>query len=76
MFAWTGDIVQETSAESDPQSDGAAESLVNVVKRRVRSIQVAVESASGVEVPADHDLLTWPVPCATSVRRRFAVGRW
>ena len=74
-WAWTGDVVQETSAEGDPQSNGAAESSVNVVKGRVRSIKLAVESASGVEVPADHDLLTWLVPHAASMHPRFAVGR-
>ena len=65
-LAWTGDVVQETSAEGDPQSNGAPESSVNVVKGHVRSIKLAMESASGVELPADHDLLTW---------LRFAVGR-
>ena len=34
-----------------------------------------MESASGVEVPADHDLLTWLMPCAASMLRRVAVGR-
>ena len=48
-LAWTGDVVQETSAEGDPQSNGAAESSVNVVKGHVRSIKLAVESASGRE---------------------------
>ena len=67
--------MQETSVEGDPQSNGAAESSVNVVKRRVRSINMAVEPASGVEVPADHDLLTWLVPYAASMHRWFAVGR-
>ena len=74
-WAWTGDVVQETSAEGDPQSNGAAESSVTVVKGLVRSIKLAVESASGVEVPADHDLLTWLVPHAASMHPRFAVGR-
>ena len=74
-LAWTGDVVQETSAEGDPQSNGAAESSVNVVKGHVRSIKLAVESSSGVEVPADHDLLTWIVSYATSMHRRFSVGR-
>ena len=73
-LAWTGDVVQETSAE-DLQSNCAAESSVNVVKGHVRSIKLAVESASGVEVPADHDLLTSLVPYAASMHRRFAVGR-
>ena len=40
-LAWTGDVVQETSAECDPQSNGAAESSVNVVKGHVRSIKLA-----------------------------------
>ena len=74
-LAWTGAVVQETSAEGDQQPNGAAESSVNVVKQHVRSIKLAVESASSVEVPADHDLLTWLVPCAASMHRRFAVGR-
>ena len=74
-LAWTADVVQETSAEGDPQSNGAAESSVNVVKGHVRSIKLAVESASSVEVPADHDLLTWLVPYAASMHRRFAVDR-
>ena len=74
-LAWTGDMVQETSAEGDPQANGAAESSVNVVKGNVRSIKLAVESASGVEVPADHDRLTWLVSYATSLHRRFSVGR-
>ena len=51
-LAWTGDVVWETFAEGDPQSNCAAESSVNVVKGHVRSIKLAVESASGVEVPA------------------------
>ena len=50
--------MQETSAGGDPQSNTAAESSANVVKGHVRSIMLAVESVSGVEVPADHDLLT------------------
>ena len=52
-LAWTGDFAQETSAEGDPQSNGAAESSVNVVRGHVRSIKLVVESASGVEVPAE-----------------------
>ena len=34
-----------------------------------------MESAPSVEVPADHDVLTWLVPYATSTHRGFAVGR-
>ena len=36
---WTGDVVQETSAEGDPQSNGAAECSENVVKGHVRLIK-------------------------------------
>ena len=74
-LAWTGDVVQEKSPEGDPQSNGAAESSANVVEEHVRSIKLAVESASSVEGPADHDVLTWLVPYAASMHRRFAVGR-
>ena len=42
-LAWIGDVVQETSAEGDPQSNGAAESSVNVVKGHVRCVKLAVE---------------------------------
>ena len=38
-LAWPGDVVQETLAESNPQSNGAAESSVNVVKGHVRLIR-------------------------------------
>ena len=74
-LAWTDGVVQETSAEGDPQSSGAIESSVNVVKGQVRSIKLAEESASSVELPADHHLLTWLVPYAASMHRLFAVGR-
>ena len=67
--------MHQTSVEGDPQSNGDAASSVIVVKRHVRSIKLAVESASGVKVPADHDLLTWLVPFATSMHRRVSVGR-
>ena len=46
-LAWTGDVVRETSAEGDPQSNVPAESSVSVVKGSVRSVKLAVESASG-----------------------------
>ena len=77
-MAWTGDAAQETSAEGDPQSNGAAESSVNVVKGHVRSIKLAVESASSVEVPADHVALCRMQPactvglrCAETARQRM-----
>ena len=66
-LARTGDVVQETSA-------GVAESSVNVVTGHVRSIKLAVESASGVEVPADHDLLTWM--CAACLQHAPSVFGW
>ena len=74
-LAWSGDVVQETSAEGDPQSNGAPESSVNVVKGHVRSVKLAVESTCGEEVLADHGLLPWLVSNATRVHRRFSVGR-
>ena len=66
-LAWAGDVVQETSVEGDPQSNGVAETSVNVIKGHVRSIKFVV-------VSFDHDV-TWLVPHAASMHRRFAVGR-
>ena len=76
-LAWTGAVVQETCADGDPKSNGAAESSLDVVKGHVRLIKLALESASGVEVPADHVLLTWLAPHGTSMDRWFSVfSRW
>ena len=56
-------LKQETTAEGEPQSNGAADSSVNVVNGHVISIKLAVPSA-------------WEfVPYATSIHRRFSVGR-
>ena len=60
-----------TFAEGDPQSNGAAESSVNVVKRQVKSIKLAAEPASVADMPADRDLLTLLVPYATSMHFGF-----
>ena len=72
-MACIGDAVQGTSAEGDPQSNGAAESSVNVVKGHVRSIKLAVESASSVEVLADHDI---DVTCAACSQHAPSVCGW
>ena len=39
-LAWTGDAVQETSAEGEPNPKGAAESSVNVVTRTCQMIKL------------------------------------
>ena len=59
--------MQRTPSDGEPHSNGAAESSVSVVKGHVSSIKLAVA--------ADHVLLTWLVPYATSMHRRFSVGR-
>ena len=51
-LAWSGDVVQETSAESDPQTNGAAKSSANVVKacqmdQTGGGVGFGCESASG-----------------------------
>ena len=76
MHSEDDDVVQERFAEGDLfcNPHGAAESSVNVVKGTCQFDQLAVESASSVEVPADHDLLTWlvkhrqlPLACANGL---------
>ena len=72
---WTGEVVPEVSAVGDPQSNGAAESAVNVAKGRIRTAKGALEEAAKVKIPDDHDLLSWLVTFSVGVHRRFAVGR-
>ena len=45
-WAWTGDALQEKCAEGGPQSNGAGEISVNVVKGHVRPIKLAVDVCS------------------------------
>ena len=49
--------------------------VMQKVQQTCQIDKVVVESASGAEVPADHDLLAWLVPYAASMHFRFAVGR-
>ena len=71
---WTGEVVPETSTEHDPQSNGAAEASVGIIKALVRTQKIALQQRIGCEVVAGHPLIGWMVRYAGSTYRRFKVG--
>ena len=72
--AWTGEVVMENSSVGDPQSNGAAEAGVGIVKGLVRTIKLATEERIGAPIPDDHPLTQWAVTYATASYRRYKVG--
>ena len=52
--AWPGEVVAEGSSVGDPQSNGAAEAGVGVVKGLVRTNKIALEEKLGQTIAEDH----------------------
>lgn len=72
--AWPGEVVAESSSVGDPQSNGAAEAGVGVVKGLIRTNKLALEGKLGQTIADDHPLLQWIVRYSTAVYRRYKVG--
>ena len=72
--AWSGEVVPERSDVGEPQSNGAAEGAVGIMKGMVRTVKLAFEEQIGTTVPADHVIITWILHHATAMQRRFRVG--
>jgi len=51
---WDGEVIPHTSAEGDPQSNGAAENAVGILKGVVRTAKDALEDQIGQTLPSDH----------------------
>ena len=68
------DVTVEGSAEYDPQSNGAAESAVRLVKGQVRALQVGLENDIKSHIPVGHPVITWLVRHAAMVRTMRVVG--
>ena len=58
VHRWGGEVVPEHSPPSDPQSNGAAEMAVGVVKGHVRSLKDSLDFKIGSPLPSNHPLLT------------------
>ena len=48
---WSGEVVPEHASTGDPQSNGAAESAVRLLKGRVRTLKSALEANLGASIP-------------------------
>ena len=67
-------VTVEGSAEYDPQSNGAAESAVRLVKGQVRALQVGLENDIKSHIPVGHPVITWLVRHAAMVRTMRVIG--
>ena len=71
---WTGEVVPEKAAAGDPQTNGAAEVGVQLLKGYVRTLKDALEYQLGEKIPAEHGLMTLLVRQAAAIYRMYAVG--
>ena len=71
---WSGEVVPEKSAVGDPQSNGAAEVGVQLLKAHVRTQKDALEYNLGTAIPPDHNIMTFLVRNCAATYRMFAVG--
>ena len=71
---WQGEVVPEKAATGDPQSNGAAEVGVQLLKAHIRTQKDALEHNLGVPILSDHGILTLLVRYAAATYRRYAVG--
>ena len=56
--AWSGEVIEEHSAEGDSSSNGSAECGVGLMKGHVRTVKADLEELIQAEIPEDHNLLT------------------
>ena len=72
--AWNGEVVPEAADVGEPQSNGAAEGAVGILKGLVRTNKLSLEAQVGAPLPEDHVLITWLVLQAGTLQRRFRIG--
>ena len=64
--------IEQASAEDsvpyDPQSNGAAEAAVKLLKGTLRALQLGLEKQIGAKIPPTHPVMTWMVRHAAYVR--------
>ena len=54
-------VMEEHPLPYDPQSNGAIESGVKLVKGQLKTMRSALESRLGFKIPVAHPLLAWLV---------------
>ena len=71
---WHGEVVPELAATGDPQTNGAAENGVKLLKGLVRTLKDALEFNLGTEVSPTSGLMSLIVKQAAAAYRLYAVG--
>ena len=65
----------EGSVPYDPQTNGAAESAVNLTKGMMRTLQLCLEDRVGARIPVTHPVMSWLVRHAAQLRTLRVRGR-
>ena len=58
----------EGSVPYDPQTNGAAEAAVRLVKGQCRTLHVGLERLIGARIPVGHPVMTWLVKHSAALR--------
>ena len=67
-------VVEEGSVPYDPQTNGAAESAVRLLKGTLKANLLSLERHIQARVPVDHPIVTWLVSHAAGVRTMRVKG--
>ena len=69
-----GRAILEASPVCSSGSNGVIERAVQAIEGQVRTIELALESRIGVEIPSDHDVVPWIVEYAATIINKGQVG--
>ena len=67
-------VASEGSVPHDPQTNGAAETGVRLLKGQVRAMQLTLERQIGMKIPPQHAIMWWLVRHAAHVRSLLIRG--
>ena len=67
-------VTEENSVPYDPQTNGAAENAVKLLKGTMKTLLLGLERQIGARVPIDHPIVGWIVSHAAHVRTMRSRG--
>ncbi len=68
------EIVEEMAHTGDPQSNGAAEQTVWIVKSKTMSVLATLERNLGKKIPLSHPIAGWAAQYAADCVNRYVMG--